>query len=76
MEMKKIQRIPEAQFLAYEDAKLADFARRIKESGISLYEFEQACGISWETAKAAATAVPIRQSNWNRIEYYLNLHNK
>ena len=76
METKKIQRIPEAQFLAYEDAKLADFARRIKESGISLYEFEQACGISWETAKAAASAIPVRYSAWSRIEMYLNLKGK
>lgn len=74
--MEKIQRLPEAQLIAYEDAKLADFAKRIKDSGISLYEFEQACGISWETAKAAASAIPVRHSAWSRIEYYLKLKNK
>ena len=65
------QRIPEAELIAYEDKTLADFAREIRESGISLYEIAQSCGLSWETVKAAASAVPVKFSTQCRIKYYL-----
>ena len=71
-----VKRVPEAQFIAYEDAKLAEIAKRIRESEISLYEIAHACGVSWETIKAAASAVPVKFSTLCRIECYLKLKNK
>jgi hypothetical protein len=64
-------RIPEAELIAYEDKTLADFAREIRESGISLYEIAHSCGLSWETVKAAASAVPVKFSSQCRIKYYI-----
>lgn len=63
--------ITEAEFIAYEDMQLAEFAKAIHESGISLYEIAQNCNLSWETVKAAAKAVPIKFSNYCRIKMYL-----
>jgi hypothetical protein len=65
------RRIPEAEFIAFEDKTLADFARLIQESGVSLYEIAHACGLSWETVKAAANAVPVKFSTQCRIKYYI-----
>lgn len=65
------RRIPEAEFIAFEDKTLADFARLIQESGMSLYEIANACGLSWETVKAAANAVPVKFSTLCRIWYCL-----
>ena len=65
------RRIPEAEFIAFEDKTLADFARLIQESGASLYEIAHACGLSWETVKAAANAVPVKFSTLCRIWYCL-----
>ena len=66
-------RSPEAEFIAYEDRTLADFAKMIQESGISLYEIAHSCGLSWETVKAAANAVPVKFSTQCRIKYYIEL---
>ena len=63
--------ITEAEFLAYEDRNLAEFAREITESGISLYEIAKACNLSWETVKAAANAVPVKYSTQCRIKLYI-----
>jgi hypothetical protein len=63
--------ITEAEFIAYEDMQLAEFARLIHESGISLYEIAQNCNLSWETVKAAANAVPVKFSTLCRIKMYL-----
>lgn len=63
--------ITEAEFIAYEDMQLAEFARLIHESGISLYEIAQNCNLSWETVKAAANAVPVKFSSQCRIKMYL-----
>lgn len=63
--------ITEDEFIAYEDMQLAEFARLIHESGISLYEIAQNCNLSWETVKAAANAVPVKFSSQCRIKMYL-----
>ena len=76
METTPIQRLPEAQFIAYEDARLAESAKLIRASGISLYEIAHACGVSWETVTAAASAVPVKFSTLCRIECYLKLKGK
>lgn len=76
MNAAPIQRIPEAEFIAYEDRTLADFAREIQESGISLYEIAHSCGLSWETVKAAANAAPVKFSSQCRIKYYIELKKK
>jgi orotate phosphoribosyltransferase-like protein len=68
--------ITEAEFIAYEDMQLAQFAREIHESGISLYEIAQACNLSWETVKAAANAVPVKFSTQCRIKMYLEYKHK
>ena len=68
--------ITEAEFIAYEDMQLAQFAREIHESGISLYEIAQACNLSWETVKAAANAVPVKFSTQCRIKMYLEYKRK
>ena len=52
--------ITEAEFVAYEDKALMDFARLINESGVSIYEIAKACNLSWETVKAAAQGVPVK----------------
>lgn len=70
------RRIPESEFIAFEDKTLADFARMIQESGVSLYEIAHTCGLSWETVKAAANAVPVKFSTLCRIKYYLEHHKK
>lgn len=64
------RRIPETEFIAFEDKTLADIARKIQESGVSLYEISHACGLSWETVKAASNAVPVKFSTLCRIMYY------
>lgn len=64
--------ITETEFLAFEDRCLADFAREITESGISLYEIAKGCNLSWETVKAAANAVPVKYSTQCRIKLYLD----
>lgn len=61
----------EAEFMAYEDKVLADFAKEILESGASLYEIAQACRLSWETVRAAANAVPVKFSTLCRIKMYI-----
>lgn len=63
--------ITEAEFIAYEDMQLAEFARLIHESGISLYEIAQNCNLSWETVKAAANATPVKFSSQCRIKMYI-----
>ena len=63
--------ITENEFIAYEDAQLANFAKEIVDSGISLYEIAHACHLSWETVKAAANAVPVKFSTQCRIKMYL-----
>ena len=63
--------ITETEFLAYEDRCLAEFAREIQESGISLYEIAKACNLSWETVKAAANAAPVKYSTQCRIKLYI-----
>ena len=68
--------ITEAQFIAYEDGRLADIARAIRESGCSLYEIAKACNLGWETVHAAANAVPVKFSTLCRIQLYLETHNK
>ena len=67
--MKRV--ISENEFIAYEDAQLANFAKEIVDSGISLYEIAHACNLSWETVKAAANAVPVKFSTQCRIKMYL-----
>lgn len=62
----------EAEFIAFEDRELADFAKMIHDSGISLYEIAQGCNLNWETVKAAANAVPVKFSTQCRIKYYIN----
>lgn len=64
--------ITEAQFLAHEDKTLADFARRINESGASLYEIAKGCNLSWETVRAAANAVPVKFATQCRITLFLD----
>lgn len=63
--------ITEAEFIAYEDKVLMDFARLIRESGISTYEIAKACNLSWETVKAAANGVPVKHSTQCRIRMYI-----
>lgn len=63
--------ISEAEFIAYEDMQLAAFARMIQDSKISLYEIAHECGLSWETVKAAANAVPVKFSTQCRIKMYV-----
>lgn len=63
--------ITEAEFIAYEDKALVDFARFITESGISLYEIAKACNLSWETVKAAANGVPVKFASQCRIRMYI-----
>lgn len=63
--------ITEAEFIAYEDKVLMDFARLIRESGISTYEIAKACNLSWETVKAAANGVPVKHSTQCRIKMYI-----
>lgn len=63
--------ITETEFLAYEDRCLAEFAREITDSGISLYEIAKGCNLSWETVKAAANAVPVKYSTQCRIKLYI-----
>lgn len=65
------RRITEAEFLAYEDKALAEFAKMIRESGISLYEIAKECNLSWETVKAAASAVPVKHATQCRIRLYI-----
>jgi orotate phosphoribosyltransferase-like protein len=68
--------ITEAEFIAYEDMQLAEFARLIHESGISLYEIAQNCNLSWETVKAAANATPVKFSSQCRIKMYIEWKQK
>lgn len=63
--------ITEAEFIAYEDKALMEFARQINESGVSLYEIAKACNLSWETVKAASNGVPLKHSSQCRIRMYL-----
>lgn len=63
--------ITEAEFIAYEDKALMEFARQINESGVSLYEIAKACKLSWETVKAASNGVPIKFANQCRIRMYI-----
>ena len=63
--------ITEAEFIAYEDRQLAEFAKAIHDSKISLYEIAQNCNLSWETVKAAANAIPVKFSSQCRIKMYL-----
>lgn len=63
--------ITEAEFIAYEDKALMDFAKIIRESGISTYEIAKACNLSWETVKAAANGVPVKHSTQCRIKMYI-----
>jgi hypothetical protein len=67
--MKRV--ITENEFIAYEDAQLANFAKEIVDSGISLYEIAHACNLSWETVKAAANAAPVKYSTQCRIKLYI-----
>ena len=60
--------ITEAQFIAYEDGRLAEISRSIRESGCSLYEIAKACKLSWETVQAAANAVAVKFSTLCRIQ--------
>lgn len=68
---QQIKRLTEAEFCAYEDRVLADFARMIRDSGASLYEIAKGCGLTWETVKAAANALPVKFSTQCRIRLYL-----
>ena len=61
----------EAEFMAYEDKVLTDFAREINDSGLSLYEIAKGCRLSWETVKAAANAIPVKFSTQCRIRMYI-----
>lgn len=72
--MKRV--ITENEFIAYEDAQLANFAKEIVDSGISLYEIANMCNLSWETVKAAANAVPVKFSTQCRIKMYLEYKQK
>lgn len=63
--------ITEAEFIAYEDKVLMDFAQLIRQSGISLYEIAKACNLSWETVKAAANGIPLKFSSQSRIRLYI-----
>lgn len=63
--------ITEAEFIAYEDKVLLDFAQLIRKCGVSLYEIAKACNLSWETVKAAANGVPIKFANQCRIRMYI-----
>lgn len=63
--------ITEAEFIAYEDKALMEFARQINESGVSLYEIAKACNLSWETVKAASNGVPLKHSSQCRIRMYI-----
>lgn len=63
--------ITEAEFIAHEDQVLMDFARDIRESGVSLYEIAKGCNLSWETVKAAANGVPVKHATQCRIRLYL-----
>jgi hypothetical protein len=63
--------ITEAEFVAYEDKALMDFARLINESGVSIYEIAKACNLSWETVKAAAQGVPVKFATQCRIKMYI-----
>lgn len=63
--------ITEAEFVAYEDKALMDFARLINESGVSIYEIAKACNLSWETVKAAAQGVPVKFATQCRIRMYI-----
>lgn len=63
--------ITEAQFQANEDKVLADIAQEIADSGLSIYEIAKGCGLSWDTVKAAACAVPVNFSSLARIRYYI-----
>lgn len=69
--LKTARAITEAEFMAYEDKVLTDFAREIHDSGISLYEIAKGCRLSWETVKAAANAVPVKFSTQCRIRMYI-----
>jgi hypothetical protein len=64
-------RISEAEFIAYEDKTLMDFAMLIRESGVSLYEIAKACNLSWETVKAASNGTPVKFSTQCRIKLYI-----
>jgi hypothetical protein len=68
--------ITETEFLAYEDRCLAEFAREINDSGISLYEIAKGCGLRWETVKAAAIGIPVKYSTQCRIKLYLEKRNR
>lgn len=63
--------ITEAEFVAYEDKALMDFARLINESGVSIYEIAKACNLSWETVKSAAQGVPVKFATQCRIKMYI-----
>ena len=63
--------ITEAEFIAYEDKTLNDFAQLIRDSGVSLYEIAKGCNLSWETVKAASTGVPLKFSSQCRIRMYI-----
>ena len=63
--------ITEAEFIAYEDKALMDFASLIRNSGLSLYEIAKGCNLSWETVKAAANGVPLKHSSQCRIRMYI-----
>jgi len=69
--MEEQIRITEAEFMAYEDKELMDFARLISDSGVSLYEIAKACNLSWETVKAAANGVPVKFATQCRIRLYI-----
>lgn len=64
--------ITEAQFQANEDKVLSDIAQEIAESGMSIYEIAKGCGLSWDTVKAAACAVPVNFSSLTRIRYFIS----
>ena len=63
--------ITEAEFIAYEDKALMDFAQYIRDSGLSLYEIAKGCNLSWETVKAASNGVPLKHSSQCRIRMYI-----
>lgn len=63
--------ITEAEFIAYEDKALMDFAQLIRNCGVSLYEIAKTCNLSWETVKAAANGVPIKFANQCRIRMFI-----
>ena len=63
--------ITEAEFIAYEDKALLDFAQLIRCSGISLYEIAKNCNLSWETVKAASNGIPVKFATQCRIKMYI-----